>query len=210
MNKKRYIIIISLLLVLVLAMLIYSNLSTGHTAKSIAEPKLTDTKAKSEAETSKPSVSEAVSTPQVKNAVPVETVPDFSVTDIDGNIVSLSDYFGKPLVINFWATWCGPCKSELPAFDAAFAEHGEDISFLMVNLTDRRRDTLEGVKAFIEKEGYSFPVYFDTELSAAYAYNISSIPMTVFVNPDGSLMDYKVGMMSESKLTEYISALMLY
>ena len=66
----------------------------------------------------------------------VETAPDFTMTDADGSEVSLSDFLGKPIVINFWATWCSPCKSELPTFDAAYATYGEDVQFIMLNLTD--------------------------------------------------------------------------
>lgn len=73
----------------------------------------------------------------------VKTAPDFIMTDADGNEVSLSDFIGKPIVLNFWATWCSPCKSELPTFDAAYATYGEDVQFIMLNLTDGYRETVE-------------------------------------------------------------------
>lgn len=112
-------------------------------------------------------------------------VPDFTVTDSDGNEVKLSDFFGKPIVLNFWASWCGPCKSEMPDFDEAYKELGEDIEFLMVNMTDGSRETVEKAKAHVEEQGYSFPVYFDTATDAAITYQVMSIPTTYFIDENG-------------------------
>lgn len=89
------------------------------------------------------------------------TAPDFPVLDADGNTVRLSDMFGKPVVINFWATWCPPCKRELPDFDRLCREYGDRVVFMMVNLTDGRRDTVDGTKKFVSEKGYTFPVYFE-------------------------------------------------
>ena len=126
--------------------------------------------------------------------------PDFSVETADGETVRLSDFRGKPVVVNFWATWCGPCKSELPAFDRAHAEYGEDVVFLMVNLTDGQRETVDGVAKFVKDGGYDFPVYYDTSYSAANAYGVYSIPMTVLVDAEGNLIGGQVGAVSEGAL----------
>jgi len=126
--------------------------------------------------------------------------PDFSVETADGETVRLSDFRGKPVVVNFWATWCGPCKSELPAFDRAYAEYGEDVVFLMVNLTDGQRETVDGVAKFVKDGGYDFPVYYDTSYSAANAYGVYSIPMTVLVDAEGNLIGGQVGAVSEGAL----------
>lgn len=133
---------------------------------------------------------------------------DFTVTDREGNTVKLSEFFGKPIIINFWATWCGPCKSELPVFDEAYKKYGEDVTFLMVNLTDGYRDTVEAVKAFIEDTGYTFPVYFDTEYSGAYAYRVSSIPLTVLIDAKGYVYQSHVGAMNKSILEGYITGIL--
>lgn len=111
--------------------------------------------------------------------------PDFTVVDADGNQVTLRDFIGKPVVLNFWASWCGPCKSEMPDFDAAYAEQGEQIYFLMVNMTDGSRETVDSAKEFIAESGYSFPVYFDTQYSAAIAYGVMSLPTTYFIDAEG-------------------------
>ena len=81
------------------------------------------------------------------------TAPDFPVLDADGNTVRLSDMFGKPVVINFWATWCPPCKRELPDFDRLCREYGDRVVFMMVNLTDGRRDTVDGTKNLFRRKG---------------------------------------------------------
>ncbi len=137
----------------------------------------------------------------------VELADDFSVYDQDLKKVRLSDHFGKPIVINFWATWCGPCRSELPAFDAMYQKYGDKVTFLMINLTDGYNDTVGGVKEFIADSDYTFPVYYDTEYSAANAYEIYSIPETVFIKADGSVYDIRIGAMSEDALESYIKQL---
>ena len=79
------------------------------------------------------------------------TAPDFTVLDANGKRIRLSDNFGKPIVINFWATWCPPCKRELPDFDKLCKEYGDKVVFMMVNLTDGRRDTVDGTKTLFQR-----------------------------------------------------------
>lgn len=129
---------------------------------------------------------------------------DFSVYDSEMNEVRLSDYFGKPIVINFWTSWCGPCKSELPSFNSLYKKYKDDVTFLMINLTDGQRETVDSIKEFVSSNGFSFPVYYDIGYDASRAYGIHSIPETVFIRADGSLHDTRIGAMSETVLENYI------
>lgn len=126
--------------------------------------------------------------------------PDFSVEDQDGNTVNFSDFLGKPIVINFWASWCPPCKAEMPEFDTVYRELGDEVTFLMINSTDGARETAETARSYIEGQDYSFPVYFDTSQEASYLYGISSLPTTVFIDRDGYLITGALGMIDEETL----------
>ena len=130
--------------------------------------------------------------------------PDFTVTDRDGNAVKLSDFFGKPIVLNFWASWCGPCQYEMPDFEEAYKELGEDVVFLMVNLTDGHSETVNSAKAFLEEAGYTFPVYFDTLSEGAMTYQVYSIPCTYFLDRNGALVTRNVGMITADALRQGI------
>lgn len=133
--------------------------------------------------------------------------PDFTVYDAEGNAVSLSDFAGKPVVVNFWATWCPPCKAELPDFEDAWRKYGEDVTFLFVNLADSR-DTTEVVEAFMEDGGYEFPLYYDTDGDAAYAYGIYSIPVSLFVDAEGNLEQGYIGALNAEVIESCIGRIL--
>ena len=119
-------------------------------------------------------------------------------------MVNLSSFFGKPIVVNFWATWCGPCQAELPEFEEAYKKYNGDIEFLMVNLTDGYNDTVDSVKQFVNRNKFEFPLYFDTEYSATNTYSLYSIPQTLFIDKDGNIVKLYRGMISKQALEGYI------
>ena len=135
-------------------------------------------------------------------------VPNFTVYTMDGEEVQLSDFLGKPIVLNFWASWCGPCKAEMPDLEAAWQAYGEDIQFVTVNLTDGRQETVESATAYIAQQGYTFPVYYDTAMSAAQAYGVNSIPRTYFIDAEGTLVSAVKQMITAQQLQEGIDALL--
>jgi len=134
--------------------------------------------------------------------------PDFTAYDLEGNAHKLSDFLGKPVVLNFWASWCGPCKMEMPDFDEKYQQYGEEVHFLMVNLTDGNQETVESASSFVASQGYSFPVYFDTDMDAAYKYGVNAVPVTYFIDAEGYLVTYGQGMLSAEMLESGIGMLL--
>ncbi|MBO5275089.1 MAG: TlpA family protein disulfide reductase [Clostridia bacterium] len=207
MNKKLSFILLAVLFVLLIAAAVvgYNSLTESDTAVTVPsglEFPSTETSASPAADTEPAAQDSETSAETAVNAA-----PDFTVYDMDGNAVKLSDYIGKPTIVNFWATWCNPCLREMPYFDKFYGEYSDRVNFLMVNLTDGQRDTVETVKAYIEEHDYSFPVFCDTNLSASSIYSVYSVPMTFFINSDGSLAGYQLGSMSEETLYSYINQL---
>ena len=131
--------------------------------------------------------------------------PNFTMLDKDGNTVEFSSKKGKPIILNFWASWCPPCKAEMPDFEEAYKKYGNEVEFMMVNLTDGYQETLQKAKEHVSSNGYTFPVYFDTESTGAYAYNISSVPATYVIDAEGNIVAHAIGMMTAEKLESAIA-----
>ena len=137
-----------------------------------------------------------------------QTAPDFTVYDMDGNPHKLSDFRGKPVILNFWATWCGYCEAEMPDFEEKYQQYGDQIHFLMVDVTDGAQETVEKASAFVADRGFTFPVYYDTELQAASAYNTSGLPTTYFLDAEGYFVAWQQGMLTADTLQKGIDLLL--
>jgi thiol-disulfide isomerase/thioredoxin len=118
---------------------------------------------------------------------------DFTVYDMAGNEVKLSDFRGQPLVVNFWASWCPPCVGEMPDFNQVWQDRQEDVMFMMVNVVDGQRETEESGKEYFRNEGYSFPVYFDLDQDAVATFGIYSYPQSFFIDKHGYFVAYAKG-----------------
>ena len=131
-----------------------------------------------------------------------EEALDFTMEDWNGNAVKLSDLIadGKPIILNFWASWCPPCKEEMPAFERVYTELGGDVRFVMLNLTDGMRETREDGAAYVTEQGYTFPVFFDAGREGSSVYGIRSIPTTLFIDGDGFIAAGVQGAIDEATL----------
>ena len=202
MNSKKSLIITLIILIIVIsaAALLYKFFA-GDTAPGLAPLEGTNTENDSE-----------ITITEDKAELPREPIPDksplapdFTVEDIEGNKYKLSDFRGKPVIVNFWASWCGPCKMEMPDFEELYKEYGNSINFLMVNMTDGYKETKEKASKYISDSEYTFPVYYDTATEAAYAYGVSSIPATFLIDSEGYPVVYGVGALDKETLLSGIA-----
>lgn len=115
--------------------------------------------------------------------------PDFTAELIDGSSLALSDLKGKPVIINFWATWCGPCVREMPAFERLKEDFGDEIGIIAVNCGD----DADTVKDFVDENGYTFPVALDENYEVAMLYPSNSIPYTVVLDTNGKITHVSTG-----------------
>lgn len=136
-------------------------------------------------------------TNQTKRAI------DFTVYDENDKEIKLSDLKGKPIIINFWASWCGPCKTEMPEFEKVYQKEKDNIEFLMINVTID--DTKENAKQYIQKEKFTFPVYYDIKGNASYQYGITGYPTTVLINKDFEMTRVYQTMINEETLIKAIN-----
>ena len=199
MNSKKTLMIVSLALVLLIggASVLYTRLGQSLSMDQLAVQQ-------PQQETA--AVSENTAE---ENAEPEPALaPDFTVYDKNGNEVKLSDYTGKPIVLNFWASWCGPCQMEMPDFHEKYLELGEDVHFLMVNMTDGSRETVDSASAFVDKNAYAFPVFYDTAVDAAMTYGVYSLPTTYFINAKGHAIAQATGSINAETLQRGIDMIM--
>ena len=199
-NKTLLITVIILLVVLGVAATLYPKLSAGMEPQQLATTPTTTQATTEPAATEAPKPEDTQ--PETTEATEPETIPapDFTVQDWDGNEVHFSDYVGKPIVLNFWAHWCGPCQMEMPEFNAAYERLGGEVTFLMVH----EGAAVDDGKEKVNEGGYTFPVVFDVDSSAGNLYGITAFPTTFFIDKDGNLQAYYMGAMDASLLQQGI------
>jgi thiol-disulfide isomerase/thioredoxin len=129
--------------------------------------------------------------------------PDFTLLTPGGDKVTLSSFSGKPVLINFWATWCAPCRSEIPAFEAAHRQWKDDIRFLGVDLQEDSTVVLP----FMSEFGMTYPVVLDTYAEVGRAYRVIALPTTFFINSQGVIVWIENGPLNEALLQTRLAEL---
>ena len=204
-NKTFFILALVFVLLLGGAYVLYQRLAPGFAGDNLtvtgspAQSEATSSASSSQPSSNTQSSSEGQSA-QEETEPELTPAPDFTVYDKEGNEVHLSDFAGKPIVLNFWASWCSPCKSEMPDFNQAYLDYGEEVSFLMVNMTDGAQETVDSASAFIEEQGYEFPVFYDTDYDAALTYGAYALPTTYFIDAQGYAVAWAQSALSAENL----------
>lgn len=209
MEKKRWYLDAALILtVLILGVLVVLQL-TGNTLSPAEEDQpVTPTSDAEAAEVENEAEDEMVSDPTTEPEVliadesqgEVDYAPDFTLSDLDGNSVSLSDYAGTPLLVNFWATWCPPCRSELPLIQQYQDQYAGDFVVLAVD----GAETAEDVRSFAEAQGYTMMFLLDTDYAVAELYQVRGFPTSVFIDADGAIQKVHIGELTEPMLIAYL------
>lgn len=133
--------------------------------------------------------------------------PNFTLVGLDGKEVRLADLKGKPVFLNFWATWCPPCREEMPAIQKLFTIYGKDVAFLTVNMTVTERST-KNIEDFLRQNGYTLPVVLDKSGDVATKYLVRAIPTSFFVDRKGIIREKVVGSMNEETMREYLKEIL--
>lgn len=134
-----------------------------------------------------------------------EMAPDFEAIGLDGKSLSMADLKGRPLVINFWATWCAPCRQEMPEFEAVLAQHKDsDLAFYALNVGESQVT----VQSFLDQIGAHLPVVIDTDDNAQNAFKILPLPATFFIDRSGKVSaiyeTQMTGLQIESEITRIL------
>ncbi len=129
-----------------------------------------------------------------------QPAPDFVLENLDGEQVALEDLRGKVVLLNFWATWCGPCRVEMPTLESRHQKYPEHLAVIGVDFDEPK----ENVAAFVEEFGLTFPILLDPGATVQDAYRIRGYPTSVFLDKDGTVQIVHIGIMAEDQLDDYL------
>ena len=202
----RYTVKIGAVLLIVMGILTLTGATNGLSA-DLAAVSGTTTQEESSAEQE-----DAGGAQEESGEIPVIPAPDFTLTDQYGETHTLSDYQGQTVFLNFWATWCGPCKMEMPDIQALYEEWDENAGDLVVlgvaGPGIGREGSAEDITAFLEANGYTYPVVMDDTGTLFYQYGISAYPTTFMIDPEGNVFGYVQGAVSREIMDDIVEQTM--
>jgi peroxiredoxin len=138
---------------------------------------------------------------------PGQPAPDFVAHDPDGTSIALRDYQGRPVIINFWATWCAPCRQELRALQTVYEAH-KAAGLAVLAVSQDQQDMREAVRAYCATVGITFPPLLDPDGSVATHYHVFLLPSTVFIRPSGTVAAVHIGAMTPAQIEQYLRAIL--
>ena len=138
-------------------------------------------------------------------AVAGHPAPDFELPSPDGEVYRLSDFKGQPVILNFWATWCGPCRAEFPEFQEAAVDNAD--SLVIIGINNTAADQADQVPGFLEEFGITFPIVLDEDGETVKTYRVLGLPTTVFIDSDGIVNEVFTGPLNKAYIETKISEL---
>lgn len=202
-KKKLAIFLVALVVLIAISAVVYNS----YKDRVDPETGTVSGEAPALAQESAVSASASTSTGLHPRNLAASAAPDITMEDANGNEVKLSDFRGKPVILNFWTSWCDYCKSEMPIFESAYQQYGSQIQFVMLNAVQSERSSEDG-RDFIQSSNYTFPVFYDTQGNAMTAYGLRGFPATVFIDAEGNIVSRNIGAINEEKLNENIQTLL--
>ncbi|KZE12779.1 TlpA disulfide reductase family protein [Priestia aryabhattai] len=134
---------------------------------------------------------------------PKDTAPPFTLSDTNGKTVQLSDFKGKKVILNFWATWCPPCQKEMPDMQAFYKKYGNDVQLLAVNLTSSE-GSKQAVSKFLKEKQFTFHVLLDDQDTVgSKKYRVSTIPTSYFIDEEGKIVQRVNGPMTLKQMENF-------
>lgn len=184
--KRNIIIIASLILLFAAGAFVLNNYNKNLEKSKIEQAKKQEDKKQTEDKKQEDKKEEE----KKEEAV---MAPNFTLEDLKGNKVSLEDFKGKKIILNFWATWCPPCRGEMPDIEKYYQKSKDsDVVILAVNIGEEK----DKVDSFIKKNNYNFKILLDLSTEVASIYSVNAIPTTYFINEKGEIINMKKGAMT--------------
>lgn len=135
-------------------------------------------------------------------AAPLQKAPNFALRDLNGQEVTLTQFLGQPVMLNFWASWCAPCRLEMPLMEATYQKHkDEGLVILAIN----SGESPEAAQAFVTENKLTFPILMDENLEVSnLIYRLRGLPVSIFIDREGNLVARHVGTLNERLIEEYV------